>query len=168
MVREKGRRRKGRVCGFTLTELIIVLAVAGLLIGGVLFVYKNRIEPTQWVNGKAEAFVNLASALENAKSMNGGGYPAATNVNLADLSNATTSQMRILAAAIGQRSPDLTGWTYSCSGGTLTITVNTGDVPGGRTDLVEALRSKIQGASAYSCTTGTGSITCTRSTVPCL
>mgnify|MGYP001772772923 CR=1 FL=1 len=156
-------RKKIRKAGFTLTEMVLVLAVGALLIGGVFYVYKTRIEPNRWVETKMQAFNSVIAAIENAKSAKGGVYPAGSETNLG---NATDP---VLRGTLGAGATDLQGWTYSCPAGvgtTMTIGIWVGDRP--NNEIVQVLLNRVQASSSFTGTYTDGNLlSVTRSGVVC-
>lgn len=123
--------RRGRRRGFTLIEMILVLAVLVTFLGVVFAIYKTKIEPTRWSQNKFQVFQSVIAAIENAKSANGGAYPAASDVDLSSTSAPTDPKAKLVWYAVtgGDPTSDIAGWTYTCSGGNLDITVSIADKP---------------------------------------
>lgn len=123
-------RRKRRK-GFTLIEMILVLAALVTFLGVVFTIYKTKIEPSRWSQNKFQVFQSVVAAIENARSANGGAYPAATNVDLSSTTPPGSSKAKLVWYAVtgGTPTSDIAGWTYSCSGSNLDITVNISDKP---------------------------------------
>lgn len=166
MVFKKLKNKKG----FSLVELVLALAIIGIVAIGLLVLYNTTVRPSAWVNDKIQNFTNLQAALEQARTINGGRYPiAATAIsNLGNISG-TTATESILKAVIGANNSAYTSWTYQCTAaGVLTIGVYVGDET--NTDRQNAVQRAIsQNFSQWSCgTVGSGGVfTCSRSNVTC-
>lgn len=126
MVRSKNKSR-----GFTLIEMVLVLAGLVIFLSVVFAVYRSRVEPNSWASNKFQTFQSVVSALESAKSANGGAYPAATNVSLSNSTAPSDPKAKLVWSAVtgGVPTSDINGWTYSCSGNTITLTVDLSDRP---------------------------------------
>ena len=129
MVKREVKNEKSK--GFTLIEMILVLAALVTFLTLVFTIYKNRIEPSRWSSDKFRVFQSIVVALESAKSANGGAYPAATNVDLGSSSVPEDPKAKLVWYAVTGGSPslDVAGWAYSCSESNLDITVNITDKP---------------------------------------
>jgi len=115
--------------GFSLVEMGIVLSIFTIIVAGVYYIYKQRIEPNTWATSKFNTINSVLTAIEQAKSSRGGVYPAyngaITNSNV--LVNYLTRD--------GVSSNDLMGVQYSCDAGvnknlTITVPVNDGSKSG--------------------------------------
>ncbi len=131
--------------GFTILELIIVLAGAFALIGIGYYLYKTRVEPGIQSQTAYQKIVSILGGIEQAKSSRGGVYPAYNGpVN--------TPGNPILPYLGDANSPDLAGVTYQCNAGTnqtLTIVVPTSiDTQRGRNQLQAKLNSAFGGGGA--------------------
>lgn len=125
------RVKKGKK-GFTLIEMILVLAALVAFLGLVFGIYKSRVEPARWSQNKFQVMQSVMAAIEHAKSANGGSYPKVTSA-LALGSTAAPSDPKAAlvwyAVTGGSPTADISGWTYLCSTNELQITVNTSDAP---------------------------------------
>lgn len=155
---------KRRTKGFTLTELVLALAIIGIAAVVLFVIYNRTVKPSQYVNEKMQAFTNLVAAIEQARTINGGAYPAVSISDLGNIGNATA----VLSGVLGTTNPMYTSWEYSCSGNTLTLTVYVGD-EAGNADLQNAVQNMIaRNTSGFTCGAVTNDkITCTRSNVAC-
>jgi len=129
MVKREFKNKKSK--GFTLIEMILVLAALVTFLALVFTIYKNRIEPSRWSSDKFRTFQSVVAALETAKSANGGAYPAASNVDLSTAPTDNDPKKKLVWYAVtgGSPSADIIGWKYTCSGSTLAITVSINDKP---------------------------------------
>ena len=129
MVKREVKNEKSK--GFTLIEMILVLAALVTFLALVFSIYKNRIEPSRWSSDKFQVFQSVVAALESAKSANGGAYPAASNVDLGSSTVPDNPKAKLVWYAVtgGSPSSDIVGWEYSCSDGNLEITVSLADRP---------------------------------------
>lgn len=119
-------RQRGKL-GFTLIELMIS-AVVIAVIASVVFVGYNRYRSSEYLNGKTRDMNFLLGTLESVRVINAGAYPAGSNIDLTIPSNpAPTGTAQLLAASLGTDNAEYQGWLYSCTGNTLSITVNVGD-----------------------------------------
>lgn len=123
------RREKRK--GFTLIEMILVLAALVSFLGVVFAIYKTKIEPSRWSQSKFQTFQSVVAALENARSANGGAYPAAVGVDLSSTTPPGNAKAKLVWYAVtgGTPTSDIAGWSYSCSGSNLDITVSIADKP---------------------------------------
>ena len=130
MVKREVKNEKSK--GFTLIEMILVLAVLVTFLALVFTIYKNRVEPSRWANNKFQTFQSVIAAIENARSANGGAYPASSSPFDLDSSDAPTNDKQKLvwyAVTGGSPTSDLAGWKYACDSGNLDITVGVSDKP---------------------------------------
>jgi len=117
--------------GFTLIEMILVIASLATFLALVFGIYKTKVEPARWSSNMYQKFQSVVAALEDAKSANGGGFPEASDVDLSSTTAPTDPKAKLVWSAVtgGMGDPSLVGWTYTCSGGNLDITVNISDKP---------------------------------------
>lgn len=111
--------RMSRQRGFTLTEVVLVLAAAVILIGLGVYIYRQRVEPALWANSKYNLVLSIIAGIEQAKASRGGVYPAYSG----PLSNPNNPIYPYLASTGSAN--DLVGVNYSCPPGTgVTLTVS--------------------------------------------
>jgi len=160
--------------GFTLIEIALVLAVAALVVLGVFTLYKFQIEPSRYVSDGAKKLINFITAIEQAKSYNGGAYPVVAVADVTDLSTKPddTNKAVLLWQAVtgGQNAPHLKNWDYDCisTGTTANAIGNFSDTP--NTELLNLIANQVQNnASGWTCTADTTNkkITCSKSNVTC-
>lgn len=162
-------KAKRKTKGFTLTELVLALAIIGVAAVALFVIYNKTVKPSQYVNEKMQAFTNLVAAIEQARTINGGAYPAGSITNLGNIGNATASTAKtVLSGILGSTNAMYTSWQYSCTGNTLTLTVYVGE-EAGNTDLQNTVQNMIaRNTSGFTCGAVTNNlITCTRSNVAC-
>lgn len=103
--------------GFTLIELVIVLAIAALILAGVL-VAVGGAQRTQRDQARKQAAGRIATALENFASNNQGAYPAAGTTLAATYTNGISDPDRAAntppaAGAAPQAATGTSGIIYS-------------------------------------------------------
>ena len=164
---------EGKSKGFTLIEIALVLAVAGLLVMGVFLLYKFQIEPSRYVSDGSRQLMNVITGVEQSKVYNGGAYPAVAVADITDLSVKPTAAKAILlwqAVTGGQADPHLKNWDYDCvsTGTTANVIGNFADVP--NTELLSLIASQVQSnLPGWTCTVDTTNkkITCSKGSVVC-
>jgi hypothetical protein len=111
--------------------MILVLAALTVFLGLIFGIYRTKIEPNKWASNQFQIFQSVITALENAKSANGGAFPAATNVDLGSATAPTDTKAKLVWYAVtgGNPSSDTAGWMYSCSGNAIDITVDISTKP---------------------------------------
>lgn len=116
--------------GITMIEMMLYAVVIALIVAAAFAGY-NRWKNSDYVTRKPKEMQLLLSALEAARVSNGGAYPASTTaIDLTLPSTSTlTGAAQLLAASLGTDNNEYREWTYTCTGGTLTIRVNVGDTP---------------------------------------
>ena len=139
------QRGKGGERGYSLVELVLVLAIITALAMTVYYVYKQRIEPNAWASNKFNLVQSIIAGVEQAKASRGGVYPAYQG----DILN--SSVLSAYLTRNGANANDLMGVRYSCQGGvnrdlTITVPVNDGSVSG-ISNLIDKLTSA--GLQAY-------------------
>ena len=141
---KRGRRSKG----FTLLELILVLAVFVAFVGIAFGIYKGRVEPSRWANAKYMVFQSVSAAIENARAAYGGAYPAGTIPNLG-VTTPPSGNVALVWHAVngGGVSQDIAGWGYECTGNNLEVTVPYGDAPSN--SAKEIFRSSVEKNTEY-------------------
>lgn len=142
--------------GFTILELIIVLAGAFALIGIGYYLYKTRVEPGVQAQTAYQKITSILSGIEQAKAARGGVYPAY---------NGPVTGSQLLVAYLGDaNSTDLAGVTYACTAGTgqtVTVTIPTSiDTQRGRNQLQQKLDSAF-GQGGATATVGNSSVVIT-------
>lgn len=162
-------RHVKKQAGFTLVEVLIVLAIGAAFAIGAFFVYNRQVKPTQYINSKVEAFTYLLSGLESARMINGNAYPAAqTATSLVITSQTPTPLERLLISAVGKANNNYAGWQYTCANNTLTITVSVADTTD--VDLQENVRVAIaNNFRDWNCdnAVASGTFSCRRNNVVC-
>lgn len=166
--------------GFTLFELLLVLAVAGIILIVVLVLYNLTIKPSSWINEKTNAFSGLVSALEQSRTINGGGYPKTGATAISDLGNLASapagvpaSTVSILKSLVGTSNGNLKNWQYKCNdtaaSPSLDITVYVGDdSDADRQNTVKTYISQNFSGSGFTCgAISSGSFTCSKGSVLC-
>lgn len=137
---EERRKREG---GFNIIELGLALAIIAVILLGVYAGYSKIYIPTK-ANSYAQKISQVMSAIERAKSDNGGAYIAASGelTTIADIANQL--------GGTGASMNDVIGWTYSCpAASSSTVTVTTTDIqPNTLRDLVlKKARTALVGAN---------------------
>lgn len=158
-----------RTKGFTLTELVLALAIIGVAAVVLFVIYNKTVKPSQYTNEKMQAFTNLVAAIEQARTINGGAYPAGSITDLGNIGTATASTAKtVLSGVLGTTNAMYTSWEYDCTGNTLTLRVYVGE-EAGNTDLQNAVQNMIsKNTAGFSCGAVTNNkITCTRANVAC-
>lgn len=156
------------------------MATAGAIIAAVMLIYGKTVKPSSWINGKADAFMGVLSALEQAKTMNGGAYPLASTAinnlgNLGSISasppNLPANTLYILKTVIGDTNANYNSWTYACGAvaNTLSIQVYVGDESSDdKKNALTTYLGKIAADMACSyISTSPSVITCTKTGITC-
>ncbi len=139
----KQEARMSRQRGFTLTEVVLVLAAAVVLIGIGVYIYKQRVEPAVWANSKYNLVLSIMAGIEQAKASRGGVYPAYTGAL-----NNTNNPIYPYLTSSNTSANDLIGVNYSCpqgAGVTLTVSFPFSNAENLRGKL--QLREKLQSAN---------------------
>jgi len=150
--------------GFTILELALVLAVAALLLGGAFVGYNRVYLPTK-ANSIAQSILGVMSAIERAKSDNGGAYPAGSFTIGSGGGNLVESHLGGLNA-LG----DVAGWQYSCPAGpSSTLTLTTTNLSGGNTTLENLILAKLRSSlqAGVNISVSGGAFTLQIPNVPC-
>lgn len=156
----------GRRCkGFTILELALVLAVVSVLIAGA-FVGYNKVYLPARAMSIAESMLQVLSAIERARSDNGGAYPALNFTIGSGGGNLIESHLGGTGVSIN----DVAGWTYNCpAGASSTLTLTTTNVTGGNTTLQNLIQAKLRAtlSAGIGVSVSGGAFTFTISNVPC-
>lgn len=167
-MKEIRKRKKG----FSLLELLLVLAVFAGVVGIGITIYSSYIEPQLQMSRIVNNFQVLVSAIERIKDSNRGAYPAGSITNLGSLNsqNPTTLE-RLLRGVLGSTNPALTNWRYNCpSGGTsLTLTLNVPELSLERREGLSAMLTQNYN-NIFSCSvdgTNNNLINCVRNNIVC-
>ncbi len=116
--------------GFSLIELVMVLAVIAILSGVAITIFNNRVAPANWAQVNNDRFNSVMQQLNICKADHGNTYPAAPGA--ASITAAgTTSVPSAVSAYVGSASTDINNWTYQCvaAGQNLLIAVIDGGTP---------------------------------------
>lgn len=151
---------KGFRKGFTMTELVFVLVLGGILIVGGLLGFNKVYTPTV-ANSEYSKAMQLISAVERAASDNTGRYPLQATAAAVSSVTKVVNQMGG-SANVG----DLNGWTYQCTGSVATITT----AAMATESIAGLLQGKINGSSpnwVAANPTATHTVSITKSNVTC-
>jgi len=158
-------RKENLKRGFTIVELALVLAVVAVLLVGAFIGY-NRVYLPAKADSISRNVLNVLTALERARSDNGGAYPALTFTIGQGGGNLIESHLGGTGTALN----DVAGWRYACTAGaSSTVTLTTTNLTGGNQTLANLILAKLRTslASGYQIQHNNGVFTITIPNVPC-
>ncbi len=153
--------------GFTIIEVIVVLAIAAVIISTVLGV-RARGTAASWVQSKNNQFASVMSSMDLTKASHNMTYPAAANPG-SITSGATTTATNAVAAYVGSTSTDINQWKYQCASGGSSMIIQIIDTATPSTDAQQQLVDKINTGygSLVTAVASANTVTVTTTGTPC-